>query len=155
LQLERNEDLVDVVSGLAQRILAALALPPLPPLGARPAVNTLANAFELQAPTLSGTRASPATPNVAYFVFAAATRQEIGTTQRADHDAWGSSDGWDWRPYHPQSPESAGALAQHVAGDKNLRFVQVACDPQLPTRLMEAKRQNTPVVIFADPWTVN
>ena len=32
--------------------------------------------------------------------------------------------------------------------------MQLPCDAQLSDRLREAKRHRTPVVIFADPWTV-
>ena len=154
MQLGKKTELVAAVSALAERIVTALALPALPVLAALPPMHTLATAFQPEASAVAGKASSPSPSNAAYFVFAAANRQEIGTTLRANRDPVGPTDGWDWRPYHPQSPESAGALAQRAAGDKNLRFVQVACDGELANRLKDAKRHKTPVVIFADPWTV-
>jgi len=151
LQLDKKTERVTVVAGLAARIVKMLALSALPELPALGSVDTLASAFEAAGAPAAG--AAPANP--AYFVFAAGKKTEIAATARNNVGAWANTDGRDWRPYHPQSSDSAGALAQRAAGDKNRRFVQVACDAQLTARLKAAKQEKAPVVIFADPWTLS
>jgi FxsC-like protein len=150
LYLERKTERVLVRSALAARIVKRLALAALPELAALSAVDTLASAFDPAGAPAAGAAAEA---NPAYFVFAAGSRAEIANTARNNIGPWAATDGRDWRPYFPQSPDSAGALAQRAAGDKKRRFVPLACDANLADRLKEAKQENAPVVIFADPWT--
>lgn len=150
LQLEKKTEKVAVVSALAARIVKMLGLSALPELAALGATETLPSAFETSAAPAAG---GAATASPAYFVFAAGNRTEIANTARNNIAPWANTNGRDWRPYYPQAAESAGALAQRAAGDKNRRFVQIDCDGTLGNRLKQAKQENAPVVIFADPWT--
>jgi FxsC-like protein len=147
LQLDKKAERVAVVTSLAARIVKLLGQTSLPDLAALGAMGTLASAFD----AANGGPTQQASP--AYFVFAAGKRTEIATTARNNVAAWANTDGKDWRPFFPQSPESVGALAQRAAGDKARRFKQIPCDAQLTNRLKLAKQENAPVVIFADPWT--
>lgn len=154
LQLNRKDEWLAVLTALTGRLKRAIEEPGLAPLAKLLPVHQLPSAFHVtpSAGAGAGTAALPSPGNAAYFVFVAATRTEIAAV-RADVSAWGATDGWDWRPFHPQSPESVGATAQRAAGDRNLRFVQLECNGRLMDRLREAKRARAPVVIFADPWS--
>lgn len=150
LQLEKKAERVSVITSLAGRIVKLLGHTPLPELPAIGSVTTLASAFDV-----AGGPGPVQHASSAYFVFAAGKRAEIATTARNNVGAWANTDGKDWRPYFPQSSDSAGALAQRAAGDKGRRFTQIPCDGQLTDRLKTAKQEGAPVVIFTDPWTLS
>ncbi|MFP3646558.1 FxsC protein [Paraburkholderia sp. SIMBA_054] len=160
LDLERKAEWKQVLTALAKRLTEALNSPiHLPDLQHLEPMHQIASAFH-SVPAATGAHAALVAPaasairgNIACFVFVAGTQAEIVKVDRRDTTAWGVTDGWDWRPYHPQSPESVGALAQRAAGDRNLRFVQLDCGKQLIDKLREAKGARIPVVIFADPWS--
>lgn len=154
MDLQLTREYKDVVTALAERVIGALDEPPMPPAGPLGDMHAVASAFHKQpkaAAASTGANTHRSSKN-AYFVFAAANRDELQSSKQ-QLDAWGAQDGWDWKPYFPTAPQSVGALAQLAAGNKNLRFQELSCDAGLPQRLKDAKGANAPVVIFTDPWS--
>jgi FxsC-like protein len=157
LELDRKAERVVVRTALGERIKQALKGPVLAPLAQLAPVHQLTSAFHSDSmPAAAGAlaQALPFEDKSACFVFAAATKSEIAATQRADATPWSAADGWGWRPFHPQSSDKVGELAQRAASDRKLRFIQLECDANLLPRLKQAKQARVPVVIFADPWSV-
>jgi hypothetical protein len=64
-----------------------------------------------------------------------------------------SCDGWDWAPYQG-TPAAIGALAQKITGELGLRYAEIPCDATLLQKLREAKDNNVPTVLFADPGSL-
>jgi FxsC-like protein len=159
LELDRRAERVQVLTalgGLIRDALVASSLKPWP-RAKLPALADAPSAFHASAKVA---RAAAAAATVfedssACFVFAAGRRHDVEKVRRADASAWSTQDGWGWRPYHPHSTDKVGELAQRAASDRKMRFVQFDCDAELVDRLRKAKKANTPVVIFADPWTLH
>lgn len=152
MDLQLTREYKEVVTALSARVIDALNEPPMPAAAALGDMHTICSAFHEQSTVAIGGAGRQRSSKNAYFVFAAANRDQLqGAKQQLD--AWGAQDGWDWRPYFPTAPQSVGALAQLAAGNKNLRFHELSCDPGLAQRLKDAKGANAPVVIFTDPWT--
>jgi len=157
LELERKAERVLVVTALGKRLIQALKGPRLAPLAQVRPVRQLASAFHSGSPpTAAGplAQALPFEDKSACFVFAVGTQDEIAA-RRTDPSPWSTTDGWGWRPFHPQSSDKVGHLAQRAASDRKLRFIQLECDANLLPRLKQAKQARVPVVIFADPWSVS
>lgn len=148
-----RDDYFTLVRVLAQKIVAAAAAAPLPDLPGLRSLDGVSNAFEeLSAPAGQGALANSGGVGKACFVFVAGHRLEVAG-MRQSVDAYGNDDGWDWRPYHPASLETIGALAQQVAGQLGLRFQELPCDAGLAHRLLEAKAKRVPIVLMTDAWT--
>ncbi len=152
--LEMKKEYHRVLSVLASRITDALKveprLPTAPDLGPTDKIKSVFHEDSVNAiPPATAAQRS----RTAYFVFAAANQGQLQGL-KTKLDAWGDQDGWDWRPYYPRSPEFVGVIAQKAAGAKNLRYQELPCDGSLERNLRDAKKSNAPVVIFADPWTV-
>ena len=157
LELDRKAERVQVRTALGNRIVQALKGPVLTPLAHLEPVHEVASAFHAATPnatTHASAQASPFHDKSACFVFVAATQAEIADAQRVDPAPWSIADGWGWRPFHPQSSDRVGEMAQRAASDRKLRFIQLEPDASLMVRLKQAKQARVPVVIFADPWSL-
>jgi hypothetical protein len=64
-----------------------------------------------------------------------------------------SREGWDWKPY-PEMNWRIGALAQHISGELQLRYEEIACDEGLKDKLQETNESRVPTVLFGDPATL-
>ena len=156
LELDRKAERVQVRTALGERLKQALKGPVLAPQAQLAPVKQLGSAFHADVlPAAAGAvaQAMPFEDKSACFVFVAATQAELAA-ERADRTPWSASDGWGWRPFHPQVSDKVGELAQRAASDRKLRFVQLECDGNLVPRLKQAKQARVPVVIFADPWSL-
>ncbi|MEO8260800.1 MAG: FxsC protein [Acidobacteriota bacterium] len=139
-------------AALAERILQALAEPPMPHGGPLGPMETLPAAFASAAPPSAAADAAQPSARAAYFVFAAPRRQELEGIRKT-LDPWGST-GWHWNPFHPVTDKCVGAMAQQAAGNKNLPFVALPCDDTLEEQLKRTRKLQSPVVIVTDPWSV-
>lgn len=151
-ELRRKREYTEAKTALAERIIGALKQPAMPHAAALGDMQSIKDAFAEQRTAGAAPQGSQRSLRKAYFVFAAANRDELHGAKQ-ELDAWGSHNGWDWQPYHPTNLEPVGALAQLAAGNKKLPYQQLPCDPDLPRHLKDAKKANSPVVIFTDPWT--
>lgn len=145
-----RDDYYRFLAELAQKIVDAATLAPMPDMPALDPLNDLPSAFD-EAPDAATPAAVTGGVSKACFVFLASPKlQARGLRQTLD--SYGDTDGWGWRPYHPD-PEPVGALAQQIAGQMGLRFQELECTPDLPERLREAKKNHVPTVLIADAWS--
>jgi FxsC-like protein len=152
MDLGEERDYTETKAALAERILDALKNLALPEAESLGPMDSIPSAFDCSPSAIDDQAPNAPRPRSAYFVFAAAPQNEMATVKDSV-DAWGSRS-WDWTPYHPEALEPAGAVAQLAAGNKQLRFMELACDDTLPDQLLAAKNLNEPVVIVADPWSL-
>ena len=121
-------DLYNVVSALAKRVVSAVKANRLPVLPA----------LDLDSVTSAWDRSSNADPE---------SHKKGGITKTCF--IYAAREGWDWRPY--ETDLSIGAIAQQVSGQLGLKYEEIACDSQLPTRLGETHDHDVPTVLLADP----
>jgi FxsC-like protein len=94
-------------------------------------------------------------PKHVFFVYGAASPDELRETGRQALAAYGDNGGPEWQPFFPQNG-SVGAIAPQVAGSDDIGMIPhelpMSADLHERVRACEAKRQL--VVILLDSWTV-
>ena len=148
-----RDDYNEFLTILAEEIVDAALATPLPDLQPYPSLSSVPSAFEERAPAWG--QPVPVTGGIsnACFVFVAGRNNELQNLRTA-LDFYGTTDGWDWKPFHPFVQETVGAMAQTVAGELGMRFQQLTCDDKLSDALREAKRNHVPTLIMTDAWTL-
>jgi FxsC-like protein len=135
------------------RDLAKLAKQPLlPPLPALPQLAQMTSAFHGPVPPAAGAPA-PRGPDTARFAFVVGKRDEV-LALRTFCEAYAEHGSWYWRPYLPATDKAVGLIAQEVASELQLRFMELAVGHDLCTAIEEAERNNELVVLLADAWTL-
>lgn len=88
----------------------------------------------------------------ANFLFLAANRQDFAGDPREHSYSFARS--YHWRPFHPPEPASAGEMAELATAKHQIGFDVIPPDAQALASIRKAKQRNEPVVIVADPWTM-
>jgi len=91
-------------------------------------------------------------PGYVEFVIVAGRASELGAI-RAMVDSYGD-ECWHWRPYHPDSDKRVGPLIQSIASSEDFDSGLFQLAPDWTSRLDQAEKENSIIVIVVDPWTV-
>jgi FxsC-like protein len=148
-----RDDYAQFVDRLATKIVEAGIGAPLPTLSDLPPLASVPCAFRMRHTTEAAGRAARGLNN-ATFVFVAGSQEQLASCRSALH-GYAESGGWYWRPFYPESAESAGRLAQAAATSLDLRFCELEVTDDLVSRLERARENNEPVVLVADPWSIS
>jgi FxsC-like protein len=140
------DDYREFLAAFIRKIIAArkLALPDLPNL---PPLPSTENAFSNT--PLGSVADRPRGPSRTYFVFGAASNQEMRVSGQSP-DSYGDT-GWEWAPYGTH----IGVLAQDLTTKLALRYHELDIDNQLVARIHDAERNKEIVVIVLDARTMN
>lgn len=95
----------------------------------------------------------PLGPKNAKFVYVAAHPDELPPS-RLERSAYNDEGGWWWCPYLPPEQQTIGDVANDAAREVRMRPGDLPTSRELATNLAIAIRNNTPVAIFVDPWTL-
>lgn len=114
----------------------------LPVLEYLPQLSKIPNAFE---------ESRGRVPSVE-FLYAAATRREIGEV-RKNVESYGDS-GSRWRPFFPSVQAEVALLTQSIAAEE--RFISAGVDlgDDILQHVIDADREGRVVVVLIDPWTL-
>jgi FxsC-like protein len=142
------------VDRLASKMVAAGLAAPLTTLSQLPPLSSVPSAFRSRSRGAGTVKLEPRGPNNATFLFVVGSREQLASYRTTLH-AYSDSGGWYWRPFYPESAESAGRLAQAAATSLDLRFCEIELTHNLIDQLEQARANNEPVVLVADPWSVS
>jgi len=147
-------DYAHFVDRLASKIVASGIETQLPALSQLPPLSSVPSAFRSRGQGDATVKLEPRGADNATFLFVVGSREQLAAYRTTLH-AYSDSGGWYWRPFYPESAESAGRLAQAAATSLDLRFCEIELTHDLVNRLERARANNEPVVLVADPWSVS
>jgi FxsC-like protein len=148
-----KDDYEQFVLRLAQKLVDAGRASPLPELTELRPLTDVPSAFNRATLTVVPSQPEADDPNKVCFVFVVARRSELAGL-RTSLDGYYHEAGWHWRPYHPDTDDTVGLLAQEIACRLKLRYVELDLDENLPDRLRDLERAKEPVIFLADAWSV-
>lgn len=160
LKGEFKKEYLDLIASLADRIVALAEVHKL--IDKYSSVSKLSSldspflvpgATEARAIQL-GAKQGGGGPKHVYFVYGAATPEEVRQAGRQDLDAYGEAGGPEWQPFFPE-PRTIGAVAPQVASSDEIGMIThelpLSTDLDVQIRKCEANRQL--VVILLDAWS--
>ena len=151
MQLRRHEDVYhEFISVLAERIVYIWESGPLPLLDNLPSLDEIPNAFETRLEDRSANRASPQNVEGVFVVGSQAEMKGV----RADVSSYGSEGTPSWYPFRPPVDYDIRLVVQQVATEAQMYCSISPASSDLPSRIEQADRNNTLVVLIVDPWAL-
>lgn len=145
-----HDDYMDVVEKLADVIVKNTTRSWIADTNKLPPLLQTPNAFQ---PGDAVPTVGPIGPKNAKFVYVVAAPHEL-PPQKEARAAYGDEGGYWWCPYQPPEELSIGAVATDAALQSQTRYGELAPSDDLPSLVEVAARNNTPVAILVDPWSL-
>ena len=130
-----------------------------------PSIDEVSSTFHMQAPVSFNASLQPPAelpkatpipavkgPEVAWFVYVAGRETDYDNIRKV-RDGYGKQGGFDWKPYYP-TKEKIGVIAASVASKNSFTPEVLPLSQDLIEHLRQAEKNNTPVILILDPWTM-
>ena len=154
IKLNKYQDEYQILlDHLATRIVLLASTNSLPTLEKFDYIEEISNFFEEEKVLSESNETFVPTlgPRLAQFIFVVGNRSELSSI-RNNIECYGDT-GWEWRPFHMEDYE-AGILAQKIATEKKVQFVNLEFAGHLIEKIKDAENNNSVVIIIVDPWSV-
>lgn len=146
-----QDDFIEVVYSLAAVVKKQTEASPLPESVTIPTLRQTVNVIRPNKPVGDLGPLGPKNPK---FVYIAADPKDL-PPQRVDRAAYGGEGGYWWCPYNPPESRAVGAMVNEAVLQANLRYGELPAEaPTLLNDIELAARNNTPVAILIDPWSL-
>jgi FxsC-like protein len=124
------------------------------PLKQLPPLSQISNPFKTPAIEFGSSRRQSDGRSIVQFYFFAGKKNDMKDI-KIETEAYGEERERDWRPFFPQTQDSAARISQRVvATQTNLVAEMYPVEKDLTDQLSRAEDENTVVCLLIDPWTV-
>lgn len=153
-----EEEYLDLISSLADRIVSLAGVhESFDRYSGVPKLSTLDSFFLAPGATEAraiqpGAKQGGGGPKHVYFVYGAATPDEVRQTGRQGLDAYGESGGAEWQPFLPED-RTIGAVAPQVASADGMITHELPFSADLDVQIRKCEINKQLVVVFLDAWS--